>query len=33
MFIEFQTLAIVVLCTYLAGYMSAVIMTRPRYPR
>lgn len=30
MFIEFQTLAIIVLATYLAGFVSAVMLMRPR---
>ena len=30
MYLEFQTLALIVLSTYLAGYISAVVMLRPR---
>lgn len=30
MFIELQTLAIIVLATYLAGFVSAAYMMRPR---
>ena len=33
MFLEFQTIAIVVLSTYLAGFISAVLLMRPRYLR
>lgn len=33
MFLEFQTIAIIVLSTYLAGFVSAVLLMRPRYSR